>query len=195
MMARIGLLGGTFDPPHIGHLVVADQVLDQLGFDEVWLVVSNDPWQKTVSRPITPAADRVRLVEAAVDGSPGVRASAVEIEIGGPSYTVVTLEVLRHRQPGVEWLPIVGADAAAGLDTWHRAEELRGDERFVVVNRPGAPPTLPTGWDCLPVTMPALDISSTEIRAMVEAGRSIRHLCPVGVVRLIDELGLYRRRS
>lgn len=195
MSARIGLFGGTFDPPHLGHLVVADQVLDQLGLDEVRLVVAADPWQKTGTRLITPAAQRLELVEAAVAHAPGLAASAIELKMEGPSYTVVTLEVLAQREPEVEWLVIVGADAAAGLDTWHRADELRARARFVVVNRPGAPAFLPAGWDCVPVSIPPLDVSATELRAMVAAGRSIRHLAPEPVVRRIGELGLYRQRS
>jgi nicotinate-nucleotide adenylyltransferase len=191
----VGLLGGTFDPPHVGHLVIGDQVLDQLGLDEVRLVVSNDPWQKTGTRTITPAPRRLELVELAVVDAPGLVASGIEIEIGGPSYTVVTLEVLAEREPGVEWLVVVGVDAAAGLDTWHRAAELKAEHRFVVVNRPGVVASPPPGWDCLQVEIPAMAVSSTELRVMVRAGRSIRHLCPDAVVRRIDELGLYRRGS
>lgn len=195
MTKRVGLLGGTFDPPHVGHLVVADQVLDRLGLDEVWLMVSNSPWQKSGTRTITPAATRLELVAAAVGDAPGLVASGIELEIGGPSYTSVTLEVLEGRHPGTEWLVVVGADAAAGLDTWHRAEELRRDRCFVVVNRPGAPENLPEGWNCLPVEIPPIALSSTELRTMVEAGRSIRHLCPERVVQAIGDLGLYRLGS
>jgi nicotinate-nucleotide adenylyltransferase len=192
---RVGLLGGTFDPPHLGHLVAADQVLDRLRLDEVWLVVSSDPWQKSETRLVTPAGTRLELVEAAIGDAPGLMASGIEIEIGGPSYTAVTLEVLEGRYPDIEWLVIVGADAAAGLDTWHRADDLRRDRGFIVVNRPGAPENLPEGWQCLPVEIPPIALSSTELRVMVEAGRSIRHLCPAPVVQAIARQGLYRLRS
>lgn len=191
---RVGILGGTFDPPHLGHLVVADQVLDQLGLDEIRLVVNNSPWQKVGDRPITPPERRLALVEAAVGqgAAPQVVASAVEIELGGPSYSLVTLEALTAREPGTEWLVVVGADAAAGLDTWHRAGELRERYGFVVVDRPGHDRPPPSGWRCQPVEIPALDVSSSELRRLVAAGRSIRWLTPDPVVELIDRWQLYR---
>lgn len=195
MRRRIGLLGGTFDPPHIGHLVVADQVGDQLGLDEVRLVVSNSPWQKTGTRTITEPDRRFELVAAAVADAPGLVASDVELRIGGPSYTIVTVEHLAAAEPDVEWLVIVGADAAAGLETWHRADELKESQRFVVVNRPGANEEGPPGWMLERVEIPALDVSSTELRRMVAAGRSIRHLTPPPVMQLLARWGLYRLGS
>ncbi len=189
---RVGILGGTFDPPHLGHLVVADQVLDQLGLDEVRLVVNNSPWQKVGEREITPPQRRLALVAAAVGAAPRVAASGVEIELGGPSYSLVTLEALSAREPGTEWLVVVGADAAAGLDTWHRADELRERHEFVVVNRPGHEGPPPSGWRCRPVEIPALDVSSSELRRLVASGRSIRWLTPDPVVELIDRWRLYR---
>lgn len=189
---RVGILGGTFDPPHLGHLVVADQVLDQLGLDEVRLVVNNSPWQKVGERQVTPPERRLALVEAAVGAAPGVVASDVEIELGGPSYTLVTLEALAAREPGTEFLVVLGADAAAGLHTWHRAPELRERHEFVVVNRPGAEASPPAGWRCRPVEIPALDVSSSELRRLVAAGRSIRWLTPAPVVELIERWQLYR---
>lgn len=193
MTKRIGLLGGTFDPPHIGHLVVADQVRDRLALDEVRLVVSNESWQKVGSRVITPAEQRFALVEAAVADTPGLVASSIELVLGGPSYTAATLEALDAREPDIEWLVIVGADAAAGLETWHRARELRAERRFVVVNRPGTEAKPPDGWTCTFVDIPALDLSSTELRQFVAAGRSIRHLVPDGVMQRLSALGLYRQ--
>lgn len=192
MVTRIGLLGGTFDPPHVGHLVVADQVRTRLDLDEVRLVVSNRSWQKVGTRRITSAERRLALVEAAVGDAPGLRASSIELELGGPSYTKVTVDELDRREPGVEWLVIVGADAAAGLDTWHRADELRAERTVVVVNRPGAVGPVPEGWNVVRVDIPALDVSSTEIRSLVAAGRSIRYLTPDPVVRQLTSWGLYR---
>jgi len=189
---RVGILGGTFDPPHLGHLVVADQVLDQLGLDEVRLVVNNSPWQKVGEREVTSPERRLALVEAAVGAAPGVVASDVEIELGGPSYTLVTLEALATREPGTEFVVVLGADAAAGLHTWHRAAELRERHEFVVVNRPGAEAAPPAGWRCRPVEIPALDVSSSELRRLVAAGRSIRWLTPAPVVELIERWQLYR---
>jgi nicotinate-nucleotide adenylyltransferase len=192
MTKRVGILGGTFDPPHIGHLVVADQVLDQLGLDEVRLMVSNQSWQKVGERTITPAAQRLALVDAALEGSGAVVPSALEIELGGPSHTLVTLEALIEREPGVEWLVVVGADAAAGLDTWHRADELRARHRFVMVNRPGRHQPPPPGWSCEELRIPSLEVSSSEIRRLVARDRSVRYLTPDPVVRLVRAWGLYR---
>ena len=196
MTKRVGLLGGTFDPPHVGHLVVADQVLDQLGLDEVRLVASNQSWQKVGTRSITPAHQRLEMVEAAVsDAAPGVVASSIELTLGGPSYTAVTIDELSRAEPETEWLVVVGADAAAALDTWHRADDLRCRQRFVVVNRPGTGAKPPPGWQCTHLDIPALDLSSSELRHYVAAGRSIRHLVPDQVVQRIEAWGLYRHGS
>ncbi len=192
---RIGLFGGTFDPPHLGHLVVADQVRWTMGFDEVWLVVANDPWQKTVVRHITPAAQRFAMVEAALVESEGLVASAVELEEAGPSYSIDTLATLRERHPDTEWSLIVGHDAARGLPTWHRADELATVANFVVVNRPGADASLPAGWQFSTVDVPGLDISSTDLRRRLADGRSVRYLMPRGVIDLAASWGLYRPDS
>lgn len=195
MTARIGLLGGTFDPLHVAHLVVADQVLDQLGLDEVRLVVSHRPWQKEGGREITSSDRRFEMVAAAVAPFEGLAASDVEICLGGPSYTVDTLAALEQAEPEVEWLVIVGADAAAGLDTWHEAEKLRVEREFVVVNRPGEPEIDPPGWRTRRVEIPSIELSSTDVRALVATGRSVRHLVPEPVMHRMDQWGLYRRGS
>lgn len=193
MTQRVGLLGGTFDPLHIGHLVVADQVLDQLGLDEVRFVVNHQPWQKVGERAITSSDRRFEMVAAALEPYEGLVPSDVEICLGGPSYTVETLAVLEASEPDVEWLVIVGADAAAGLDTWHEAEKLRQEREFVVVNRPGRPAADPAGWRLRRVEIPSLEVSSTEIRRLVAAGRSVRHLVPDVVMHRVTQWGLYRQ--
>ena len=134
---RVGVLGGTFDPPHLGHLIVADQVLSALSLDEVVLVPANQPWQKIGHRSITEAKRRLTMTEEAVGDAAGLSVSPIELELGGPSYTSVTLTALAEQQPGTEWSVIVGADAAAGLDTWHDTDRLREQATIVVVNRPG----------------------------------------------------------
>lgn len=193
MARRVGVLGGTFDPPHVGHLILADQVADQLGLDEVRLVVANVPWQKVGARPITDAERRVELVEAAVADAPGLVVSRVEVDLGGPSYTADTLEHLQQSEPDTEWFVIVGSDAAAGLPSWHRADDLRRTARFAVADRPGTTRAeLPEGWDLSFVEMPQIEVSSTEIRALVAAGRSVRHLVAAAVVQRIEQWGLYR---
>ena len=141
--ARIGLFGGTFDPPHVGHLVTAVNVRHALDLDTVILMVANVPWQKQGERPITPAADRLAMVEAAVADVPGLAAGRLEIDAGGPSYTADTLAALARLHPDAELFTIVGDDAAAGLHIWERFEEVVAQSTLVVVDRPGEPVALP----------------------------------------------------
>lgn len=189
---RIGLFGGTFDPPHIGHLVVADQVRDSVGLDEVWFVVANDPWQKSATRPVTAAARRLEMVEAALAGSNSLRACDVELEEAGPSYSFDTLAALQDRMPDVSWSLIVGHDAACGLPTWHRADELKASADFIVVNRPGATDQLPNGWRLELVTVPALEVSSTDLRHRLGSGASAKYLMSDAVINLATSWGIYR---
>lgn len=193
---RIGVFGGTFDPPHVGHLVAAADVRHALGLDEVLLVVANEPWQKAGDREISPAASRFALVEAAVSGVDGLRASDLEIVRGGPSYTADTLAELHTRNPGAELHLILGRDAAAGLPTWERVDEVVEQARLVVVDRPGADElALPAGHEWARVEVPRLDVSSTDLRERVADGRPLDFLTPAAVVTGIRQLGLYRRPS
>jgi nicotinate-nucleotide adenylyltransferase len=189
---KIGLLGGTFDPPHLGHLVAAEAVRDRLHLDEVRLVVANIPWQKEGVRPITPAHQRLRLVEAALAGASGLTCSDIELELGGHSYMAATLAELAAREPGTSWHLLLGADAAAGLETWHRPDLVRQRCRLVVIDRPGSAGGPPPGWDHDRVPIPLIGISSTMLRDDVAAGRSIRFLTPAPVVDLIERWSLYR---
>ena len=122
---RIGVFGGTFDPPHVGHLVVAMNVLHELALDEVLLMVANDPWQKRGTRKISLAADRFALVDAAVRDIDGLSASTIEMELGGASYTADTLEKLLSEDDHVELFTILGADAANGLLPLPRQQPIR----------------------------------------------------------------------
>jgi nicotinate-nucleotide adenylyltransferase len=191
--ARLALLGGTFDPPHVGHVATAATVRHALGLDELWLVVANRPWQKVGSRPITPPADRLAMVRAAVEGVDGLVVSTIEIERGGDSYTADTLAHLHAEQPDRELLVVVGSDAAAGLPSWARAEEVRTGSTLVLVDRPGLPVAdLPPGWRFLRVEAPRLDVSSTDLRRRVCVGEPIDGLVPPAVQAVITERRLYR---
>jgi nicotinate-nucleotide adenylyltransferase len=193
---RLGIFGGTFDPPHIGHLATAVEVRSILALDEVWMVVANEPWQKAPGRAVTPARHRFALVEAAVTGLDGVLASSIEIDRGGPSYTIDTLEYLDNQRPEAEVVVVLGADAAAGLPTWHRADELRESATFAVVERPGlVAPGPPEGWRCTHVAVPRLDVSSSQLRARIAAGRPIDVLVPPAAIARIEELRLYGWRG
>jgi len=189
---RTGVLGGTFDPPHIGHLLAAVNVRHALALDEVLLVVANDPWQKSSDRPVTPAEDRFAMVSAAVEGLQGVTASDLELQRGGPSYMVDTLRDLGRRDPEGERYLILGADAAGGLPTWERAAELPALATLVLVDRPGIPcPPPPEAWSFRRVEIPRIELSSTELRERVADGRPLDVLVPPGVWSCIQDRRLY----
>ncbi len=188
---RIGLFGGTFDPPHVGHLVTAVNVRHALGLDTVILMVANIPWQKQGERAITPAADRLAMVEAAVADVPGLAAGRLEIDAGGPSYTADTLEALAAGNPGAELFTIVGDDAAAGLHTWERFEEVLAQSSLVVVDRPGNAVRPPDDIDWLHVEVPRLEVSSTDLRARFSDGRPLDYLLIDAVLAVIADRNLY----
>ena len=190
---RLGIFGGTFDPPHVGHLVSAVNVRHELALDRVLLVVNNLPWQKTGSRPISPAEDRFAMVQAAVADVDGLEASRIELDAGGPSYTADTLATLLAEDPSRELFVILGIDAAAGLLTWERCEAVRDLATIVVVDRPGAPPApTPDGWRWMRVEVPSVEVSSTDLRARAVDGRPLDYLVTHEVADWITEHGLYR---
>lgn len=188
---RIGVFGGTFDPPHIGHLVAAINVRHQLSLDLVLLVVAHEPWQKAGNGAITPAADRFAMVQAAVDGVPGLEASDLEIRRGGLTYTADTLSELADQHPGAALFLGLGEDAAAGLPTWERIDEVRRLCRIVVVTRPGSHPGIDERWVDERVEIPRLDLASSDLRRRVADGQPIDFLVPAAVASSIRERGLY----
>jgi nicotinate-nucleotide adenylyltransferase len=188
---RIGLFGGTFDPPHVGHLVTAVNVRHSLDLDVVIMMVNNVPWQKQGERPITPALDRLAMVEAAVGDVPGLEAGRLEIDLGGPSYTADTLAALADREPGAELYTIVGDDAAAGLSSWERYEEVVARSRMVVVDRPGEHVELPGIVPWIRVEVPRLEVSSTDLRARFTDGRPLDYLIIDPVLDVIERRNLY----
>jgi nicotinate-nucleotide adenylyltransferase len=189
-MERLGVFGGTFDPVHVGHVVVAAESRSQLELDRVLLVVAGDPWQKR-GQVVASAADRLALVDAAVDGIEGVEASAIEIERHAPSVTADTLEALTA--PDRELFLVLGADAVANMGTWRRLEETRHLATVVVVERAGDVHSEPPGpgWRVERVAIPRLDIASTDLRERLGGGRPVDGLVPPAVVRAIHRRGLY----
>ena len=188
---RIGLFGGTFDPPHVGHLVTAVNVRHALKLDIVILMVANDPWQKSGSRDVTTAEDRFAMVEAAVSVVDGVVAGRDEIDRGGPSYTAETLMALAEKYPGAELFTIVGDDAAAGLPSWTRVEQVAEYSQLVVVDRPGVAVEVPKQFNWLRVESPRLEVSSTDLRSRFSDGRPLDYLVTEPVLHVIEERGLY----
>jgi nicotinate-nucleotide adenylyltransferase len=189
---RIGILGGTFDPVHIGHLVTGVNVRHALSLDRILFVVANDPWQKA-DRDVTAAEIRFELVSAALEGHEGLVASDLEIRRGGTSYTADTLTTLRDDHPDAELFLVVGRDQAGNLHTWERADVVRDLATLVVVGRPGADhEDPPPGWRHIEVDVPSLEVSSSDIRERIAGGCPVDWLVPEPVVRLVRERGLYR---
>ena len=194
-LRRVGLFGGTFDPPHVGHLVTAVNVRHALDLDLVILMVANVPWQKEGSRAITPAPHRLAMVEAAVRDVAGLVPGRQEIEHGGPSFTADTLAVLAEEFPLAEFFTIIGDDAAAGLHTWTRWEEVVDRSQLVVVDRPGEPVDLDGEIDWIRVEVPRLEVSSTDLRARFTDGRPLDYLVTQPVLDVIRSSDLYGAAS
>lgn len=194
----VGMLGGTFDPPHIGHLRAAVAVRHSLDLDRVLLVPNGDPWQKRGVRPITPAQLRLEMVgaaQAALAPGSGVEVSDLEVRRDGPSFTVDTVAALQDEDPDVEVTLILGRDAAALLPTWERHQELLARAALAVVDRPGsasASPLRVEGARLQEVAIEQLDVSSSAVRALVGQGSPIDVLVAVGVAEVIAREGLYR---
>jgi nicotinate-nucleotide adenylyltransferase len=193
VIERVGVFGGTFDPVHVGHIVAAVDARAAVGLDRVLMVVAGDPWQKR-GEVVASAADRFALVAAAVEGIDGVEPSDIEIKWKGPSITYDTLAAIAA--PGRELFLVLGSDAARNMPTWRKLEETRHLATLVIVERAGdahAEAPLP-GWPVERVTIPRLDISSSDLRARLATGRPIHGLVPPAVVRTIAERGLYTRQ-
>jgi nicotinate-nucleotide adenylyltransferase len=192
---RIGLLGGTFDPPHCGHLAAARAATRSLDLDRLLLVVANEPWQKVPLRAVTPAEDRLAMVEAVAALVPGAEASTLEIDRGGPSYTADTVDALvsdaARRSASLELYLVVGADLVSGLDTWHRVDDLRDAVTLAVVSRPHAVAAPPPGWKVVYLHDDMVDVSSSEVRDRLERGLPVDGLVPPEVIRCIFARGLY----
>jgi nicotinate-nucleotide adenylyltransferase len=191
MSSGVGIFGGTSDPPHRGHLAAAERARAALGLDRVLFVVANDPWQKSPGRTVSPAAMRVQLVRDSIADNPGFEVCSLEIERGGPSYTIDTVSELSESEGINDPWVIVGSDLAATLDTWERADELKNLVRIAVLSRPGSPLALPSGWRSVALESDELDISSSQIREMVAKGQGIGELVPESAVHDIGALGLY----
>jgi nicotinate-nucleotide adenylyltransferase len=171
--------------------------MDRLELDRLLLVVANDPWQKSGQRAVSPAEDRYALTETLAEEIPGAVASRLEIDRGGPSYSVDTAEEVRASSGDrpVELYLVVGADLVPELGTWHRAEELRGLVTLVVVSRPtGDEAAVPPGWRAVRVDGPQVAVSSSEVRDLLAAGKSVDGLVPPAVIRCIRRRGMYAVR-
>lgn len=190
---RIGVMGGTFDPIHHGHLVAASEVAARFGLDEVIFVPTGEPWQKT-ERQVSPAEHRYLMTVIATASNPRFTVSRVDLDRRGPTFTVDTLHDLKREHPDDTLYFITGADALAAMMSWKDADQLPVLARLIGVTRPGyqlSDPHLP-GGDVTLVEVPAMAISSTACRERVQAGQPVWYLVPDGVVQYISKHHLYR---
>lgn len=190
---RVGVMGGTFDPVHHGHLVAASEVLDAYELDEVLFVPTGEqPFKQ--HRDVTPAEHRYLMTVVATASNPRFNVSRIEIDRPGPSYTIDTLRLLREQMPDTDLFFITGADVLPQILTWKDADELWSLAHFIGVTRPGHdldPAGLPATGVSL-TEVPAMAISSTDCRERVADGKSVWYLVPDGVVQYINKHGLYR---
>jgi nicotinate-nucleotide adenylyltransferase len=192
-MRRSGLFGGSFDPVHSAHVALARLALAQLALDEVRWIPAGQPWQKT--RPLTAASDREAMVRLAIEGEPRFVLDRIELRRSGVTYTLDTVRELEAAEPGTEWVLILGQDQYATLHTWRDWRELVAKVTLAVANRPDARPEVNPRIAREPhhsLTLPMMEVSSTEVRRRVAAGESIAGLVPEPVARYIESHGLYR---
>ncbi|MCV0403369.1 MAG: nicotinate-nucleotide adenylyltransferase [Chloroflexi bacterium] len=198
---RIGVFGGTFDPPHVGHLWLAAMAADAVGLDRVLFMPAAQPPHKG-ERLVTRAADRLLMTRLAIDGDPAFELSGLEMERPGPSYTIDSIVDLKRLHPDDELLLVMAADSLEQIDTWREPDRLLDEVRWIVGPRPGTKPPDPArlaerfGERASRIELlngPALDVSASEIRRRVAAGETIRYLVPRDVEEMIIERGMYRR--
>ncbi|MCA1318862.1 nicotinate-nucleotide adenylyltransferase [Bacillus tianshenii] len=187
-MKKVGILGGTFDPPHLGHLLIANDVKHVLSLDEVWFMPNHIPPHKQ-SDSFTSSDLRLEMIKRAIEGQPYFQVQAIELEREGPSYTYDTILMLKENYPTVDFHFIIGADMVEYLPKWHKIEELVKLVKFVGVKRPGYSITTPL--PVIEVETPQFEVSSTLIRQRIKEGRSSHYLVPENVRRMIEEKKLY----
>ncbi|MFM5952234.1 MAG: nicotinate-nucleotide adenylyltransferase [Micrococcales bacterium] len=188
---RLGVMGGTFDPIHNGHLVAASEAAAAFNLSEVVFVPTGEPWQKT--RKVTASEDRYLMTVVATASNPRFKVSRVDIDRAGPTYTIDTLRELRQQHPDADLYFITGADAIAQILSWRDVDQIWGLAHFVAVSRPGHKMTLPEHpkGAISVLEIPALAISSTDIRQRVSANKPVWYLVPDGVVQYIAKHELY----
>ncbi|MGZ4138703.1 MAG: nicotinate-nucleotide adenylyltransferase [Actinomycetota bacterium] len=195
---RVGVMGGSFNPIHTGHLVTADEARHTFSLEEVVFVPAGHPWQKEVT-DLAPAEHRYLMCVIATSADPAFSVSRIEIDRPGPTYTLETLRALKAERPGEELFFVTGADAILQILSWKDPEAVLREARFIAATRPGydldrLEKELPAGLEDRVSIMeiPALAISSTDVRRRAREGRPIRYLVPAGVAAYIEKNGLYR---
>jgi nicotinate-nucleotide adenylyltransferase len=195
----IGILGGTFDPPHIGHLVIADQACAQLGLEQVWFAPVGQPPHKS-GRQVSPAEHRVAMTRLAIGNHPRFEVCLADVERPGPQYSYALMEILAGQYPGTEWRFLMGADALMDVPKWREPARLLAVARLAVARRPGRRIDLRKLEAALPgigaridwVDAPLVDLSSTDLRRRAREGWPLRYMVPDAVAAHIAAHGLYR---
>lgn len=188
MKKKVGLLGGTFNPPHMGHLVIAEQVLEKANLDEIRFLPNHVPPHKQADKSVS-VEQRLFMLQKAIKSNPHFSIERIELEREGASYTYDTIKLLTEREEDTEFSFIIGGDMIEYLPRWYRIEELQEMVRFIGVNRPSY--SHDTTFNVQLVEVPAIDISSSYIRNTVKQGQSVRYLVPEDVYRFIKEEKLY----
>lgn len=186
-MKRVGILGGTFDPPHLGHLIIAEEVRLALNLEEVWFMPSQEPPHK--NKAFIRAEERVEMVKKAIECNPFFKLNTIEVDRLGKSYTVDTLNILKEKHPDVTFYFIIGGDMVEYLPKWRKIDELKKIVTFVGVKRVGF--KLDTPYPVELVDIPYIEISSTMVRERINHDRPVTYLVPEPVTRYIKEKRLY----
>jgi nicotinate-nucleotide adenylyltransferase len=189
VVMRVGILGGTFDPIHIGHLIAASSVYEALNLDSVVFIPAGDPWQKR-DRDLSPGQQRLEMVKLATENDDRFQVSDVEIVRSGPTYAVDTVREWKRLNPSDELFWIVGSDALSGIPSWHEWEAFVSEVTIVAVNRVGQNDAVP--FDFVSVDMPEVRISATELRDRFTNGLDTQYLVPKNVSQYISDQGLYQ---
>lgn len=197
---RIGVFGGTFDPPHIGHLILASEAMDQLGLDKILWILTADPPHKQ-EKILSPVSDRLAMVRAAIQGNPAFEISRVEIDRPGPHYALDTVKILQQHDPDAELIYLIGADSLHDIPTWHKPQELINQVAgFGVMLRPDIDFDLAALEKLFPglsvklafIDTPLIQISSSQIRKRAAAGRTYRYFVQHEVYQIIEKKQLYQ---
>ena len=189
VVMRVGILGGTFDPIHIGHLIAASSVYEALNLDSVVFIPAGDPWQKR-DRDLSPGQQRLEMVKLATENDSRFQVSDLEISRSGPTYAVDTVREWKRLNPNDELFWIVGSDALSGIPSWHEWEAFVTEVTIVAVNRLGKNDSVP--FDFVSVDMPEVRISATELRDRFTNGLDTQYLVPKQVSQYISDQGLYQ---
>ncbi|MCM3488697.1 nicotinate-nucleotide adenylyltransferase [Alkalihalophilus marmarensis] len=193
-MMKIGLFGGTFDPPHHGHMMLAEHIRVECELDQVWFIPVSTPPHKKRS-DMSSVDERFELVTVAIRSNPHFHVSTIERDRGGRSYTIDTVKQLKEEYPAHEFFFIIGGDMVESLPTWAGIEELVNLITFIGVNRPGYSPSPVYKDHLIHIDFPPIDLSSTDIRQRVKEGKSIRYFVQDEVAEMIKESRLYGEGS